>query len=240
MPHSKSIKKVVETLVNIIENDLTDIQILAIAGFLDSFLVLENKDINPNIFEDADKEVKGKKVKFINESDEDEDNDEDDSTPVAKKSKGMKGFSEDTDNDGVEDDDYDTDDIIEDSNEDYDIDTESDDEPKSKAKTKTSKIKFDPDDFDTWTVDNIKQIRKDVAEYDINMKLFKNLDDEEFVEKAIELVEACQQINKKLDSKSDSAIIKLAQKNKIKVGKGKNARDDAQYKLYLLEVKKLK
>lgn len=268
MPHSKSIKKVIETLVDVIENDLTDIQVMSIANFLDSFLTIEKQeDNNPNIFEDADKKAKGKKVKFVEDDDEDtddteedldeenltnvdedEDDDEDDDTPVAKKSKRSKVVEEDDDDD--DDDDEETDDVLEDSDEDYDIDVDDDedDEPKKSRKSggkksnkkAPKKVKFDPDDFDTWTVENIKAIRKDVAEYDIDMKLFKKLDDEEFVEKAIELVEACQEINKKLDKKSDKDIIKLATKNKIKVGKGKNARDDAQYKLYLLEVKKLK
>lgn len=147
-------------------------------------------DIEPEDEEDSEEES--------DEIDDDEiddidlEDDEDDEEPVKKvKSKAKKKVdeedfetedeeeSEDNEDpdDDTTDDDYGEEDPEDDTTD--DIDDEEDEEPvKKKGKqVKAKKVKFDEDDYDTWTADTIKQVKSYIKKtWGVNPNQFKGKD----------------------------------------------------------------
>ena len=103
--------------------------------------------------------------------------------------------------------------------------------PASKnVKVPVKKVKFDDEDLDTWTIDNIKQVKKYIKDsYGVSLT---GKNDKVIIKTAKEVDEKINAYYETLENKKDSVVIKMAEKQGIKLKgrsektKAENARDE--------------
>lgn len=165
--------------------------------------------------DDADDEElmsnKGKKVKkakdeydFDTEEDDDESEDDDD--------EWESDDDEDDDSDEDSDDDYDEDD----DDEDYDPKTYKKGKAAKPAK-KPAKVKFDEDDYDTWTADNAKQVIKYIKGLGVNVKKHLKGTDAKIANKAVDIDDDILTYEEKIEKLKLPKLLKMCEQTNIKV-----------------------
>lgn len=114
---------------------------------------------------------------------DDIDLEDDDEEPVKKGKAKKKVDDEDFETEEEDDEDFDYESEFEDEDPDDDttgdIDEEDEEPVKKKGKqVKAKKVKFDEDDYDTWTADNIKQVKAYIKKtWGVNPNQFKGKDE---------------------------------------------------------------
>lgn len=136
--------------------------------------------------------------------------------------------------------DYDVDDEDDGEYEDEDNEVDEDELPFNISNDKSSKkVVFDEDDYDTWTIDNLKKVKARIKELGINPnKVVKGMSDKKMMATYIEIGSSCDTFWENLEKKKTDYLLKQCQKHGIKVSgrKEETKRENAIQALFDLYV----